>query len=53
MLSQLHMLNMTCGFKMIMNGENFNVMGYYAVRSGKILLTFWDNLNVPYLGSNN
>jgi hypothetical protein len=53
MLFQLHMLNMTCGFKMIMNGENFTLMAYYAVRSGRFLLTLWVNLNVPSPGSKN
>jgi len=44
------MLNMTCGLQMIMNGENFILLGYYAVSSGNFLLTLQDNLMVPTSG---
>jgi len=45
------MLNMIYDLKMIMNGENFTLLGYYAGSSGNFLLTFWDNLMVPSSGS--
>ena len=37
-------------FKLSVDHENCDLLGYYATSSGNFLQTFWDNLSVPYLG---